>query len=30
MWVFGILVAAFAALIHIPVRDGPRPAPAIA
>ncbi len=30
MWVFGILVAAFAALIHIPVRDGPRPVVATA
>lgn len=30
MWVFGILVAAFAALIHIPVRDGPKLAPATA
>lgn len=30
MWVFGILVAAFAALIHIPVRDGPKPVPALA
>ena len=31
MWVFGILAAAFAALVHIPVRDGPKaalPAPA--
>lgn len=31
MWVIGILAAAFAALVHIPVRDGPRaasPAPA--
>ena len=27
MWVFGILAAAFAAVIHIPVRDGPRPVP---
>lgn len=30
MWSFGIAAAAFAALIHIPVRDGPRAAPAIA
>ncbi len=25
MWVFGILLAAFAAVIHLPVRDGPPP-----
>jgi predicted MFS family arabinose efflux permease len=25
MWVFGILMAAFAAAIHLPVRDGPPP-----
>lgn len=30
MWVIGILAAAFAALIHLPVRDGPRPAPVAA
>ena len=30
MWVIGILAAAFAALIHLPVRDGPRPVPAAA
>ncbi len=30
MWSFGIAAAAFAALIHIPVRDGPRAVPAIA
>jgi len=30
MWSFGIAAAAFAALIHIPVRDGPRPVPAVA
>jgi MFS family permease len=30
MWVFGILTAAFAAVIHLPVRDGPRPAPVAA
>ena len=24
MWVIGILAAAFAALVHLPVRDGPR------
>lgn len=27
MWSFGIAAAAFAALIHLPVRDGPRPVP---
>lgn len=26
MWVFGILMAAFAAVVHVPVRDGPPPA----
>jgi MFS family permease len=30
MWVIGILAAAFAALVHLPVRDGPRPVPATA
>jgi MFS family permease len=30
MWVIGILAAAFAALIHLPVRDGPRAVPATA
>ncbi|MBP0465536.1 MFS transporter [Roseomonas sp. PWR1] len=30
MWVFGILAAAFAAIVHLPVRDGPRPALAAA
>lgn len=25
MWVFGILMAAFAAVVHVPVRDGPAP-----
>ncbi|MBW6401032.1 MFS transporter [Roseomonas sp. HJA6] len=30
MWSFGIAAAAFAALIHIPVRDGPRAVPAVA
>ncbi|GGG41283.1 MFS transporter [Caldovatus sediminis] len=33
MWIIGILAAAFAALVHLPVRDGPRvaaPAPATA
>jgi MFS family permease len=30
MWIIGILGAAFAALIHLPVRDGPRPRPALA
>lgn len=30
MWSFGIAAAAFAALIHIPVRDGPRAKPAFA
>jgi hypothetical protein len=28
MWVLGILAAVFAALIHLPVRDGPRAVPA--
>jgi predicted MFS family arabinose efflux permease len=28
MWVLGILAAVFAALIHMPVRDGPRAVPA--
>lgn len=30
MWSFGIAAAAFAALIHIPVRDGPRAVPVAA
>ncbi len=30
MWVIGILAAGFAALVHMPVRDGPRPAVAVA
>jgi len=30
MWSLGIAAAAFAALIHLPVRDGPRAAPALA
>lgn len=30
MWSFGIAAAAFAALIHLPVRDGPRRVPALA
>lgn len=31
MWVIGVLAAAFAALVHLPVRDGgPRPRPAAA
>jgi predicted MFS family arabinose efflux permease len=30
MWVIGILAAVFAAVIHIPVRDGPRAQPAAA
>ncbi|WP_343893901.1 MFS transporter [Craurococcus roseus] len=30
MWTISILAAAFAALIHLPVRDGPKPAPAVA
>ena len=30
MWIIGILAAAFAALAHMPVRDGPRPATAAA
>ena len=33
MWIIGILAAAFAAVVHLPVRDGPRaavPAPATA
>ncbi len=30
MWVFGILAAAFAAIVHLPVRDGPRPSLAAA
>ena len=30
MWIFGILAAAFAAIVHLPVRDGPRPALATA
>ena len=30
MWVIGILAAVFAAVIHIPVRDGPRAQPATA
>jgi MFS family permease len=28
MWVLGILAAVFAALVHVPVRDGPRAVPA--
>ena len=30
MWTISVAAAAFAALIHLPVRDGPRPAPAAA
>jgi hypothetical protein len=30
MWSLGIAAAAFAALIHLPVRDAPRAAPALA
>lgn len=30
MWSIGIAAAAFAALVHLPVRDGPRPAPVAA
>lgn len=30
MWTISIIAAAFAALIHLPVRDGPKPAPAVA
>ncbi len=30
MWTIGILAAAFAAVVHIPVRDGPRAVPAAA
>jgi hypothetical protein len=30
MWTISILAAAFAALVHLPVRDGPRPVPATA
>ncbi len=30
MWILGILAAAFAALVHLPVRDGPRLVPAAA
>ncbi len=30
MWIISILAAAFAALIHLPVRDGPPRAPAVA
>ena len=30
MWSFGIAAAAFAAMVHLPVRDGPRAAPAAA
>lgn len=30
MWTIGILAAAFAAVVHIPVRDGPHAVPAVA
>jgi nitrate/nitrite transporter NarK len=30
MWVIGILAAVFAAVIHMPLRDGPRTQPATA
>jgi MFS family permease len=30
MWTISIIAAAFAALVHLPVRDGPRPAPVAA
>ena len=30
MWTISILASAFAALVNLPVRDGPRTAPALA